>query len=80
MAISALLLSGCQSLFVNNDAPAPFFPSCASIRHAAKDTTPDAIWQDFAGMTRVMLKLRERQPTDERDKLTSCDLAGPDAR
>lgn len=75
LLISGLLLSGCSNLLVSSDCPVPVFPACQTIQHAAKPDTPDSLWQDLAAMTRVMLKLREREPKDEREIFGTCRLA-----
>lgn len=58
MMISVLLLSGCDTVHVNNHAPFPFYPSCEAVRHCARPETPDACWRDLKNMTVIMEQLR----------------------
>jgi hypothetical protein len=72
MAISSLLLSGCSPEPVSDAAPEPYYPSCETVRHLAKETTPDAVWQDVKNMVTVMEQLRETMPPDERPQFGKC--------
>lgn len=63
-------LSGCASTAVSNPCPAPIFPTCETL--AALEGAPDAVVRQQVESTTVMLKLRDRQPEDERQKLVQC--------
>jgi hypothetical protein len=42
---------------VSNDLPEPYYPSCATIKHTAKDATPNEVWKDLKNMVIVMEQL-----------------------
>lgn len=55
---------------MNNPCPAPVFPTCETL--AALGDAPDAVVRQQVESTTVMLKLRDRQPKDEQQKLVQC--------
>jgi uncharacterized lipoprotein YajG len=70
--ISLLLLSGCTNTpLPTNTCPAPVFPSCEVI-DAALASESDSIWKYLLRSDNVMLKLREGQEKNERDKFVDC--------
>lgn len=79
IAVSLMLLSGCQNIqpVVTEDCPAPIFPSCATIKDAARPDAPASVSKDWVKSVNVMLKLRKRQPHDEQQKFTQCVIDIP---
>lgn len=73
--ISLLLLSGCDNILVRNECPAPAFPRCETICHAAEGSSPDSLWLDLVDSVKVMLKLRERQDDEVREDFGECDCS-----
>ena len=65
-------LTGCPNTAVNNQCPVPVFPTCETL--AALKEAPDAVVSQQVETTTVMLKLRDRQPKDEQQKLVRCPL------
>lgn len=63
-------LPGCASMAVSNPCPAPVFPTCETL--AALEEAPDAVIRQQVESTTVMLKLHDRQPKDEQQKLVKC--------
>jgi hypothetical protein len=55
---------------VNNLNPDPVFPTCDTLKQFEK--APDAVIRQQVESTVVMLKLRDRQPKDEQQKLVKC--------
>lgn len=78
MLISTMLFSGCSSTHVANDSPAPKFPPCEVVQHAAKDSSPDSLYKYLVEVVNIMLKLEDRQ--DEKSPRGSCELSGPDSQ
>ncbi len=72
--ISLLLLSSCAPTPVSNLAPVPFYPSCETVKHAAKADTPDDVWRDLKNQTVVMEQIRATLPVDDQPEFGDCKL------
>src|SRR4051812_9506185 len=77
-----LLLPSCSAMFgmnplVVDPAPAPYFPSCATICDALRPAAPPVVKQDWLHVDNVMLKLRSLQSNDQRETFGPCICAYP---
>jgi hypothetical protein len=70
--IAAASLTGCSSTDVRNTTPPPYFSTCRDLLALDAPSVPDALIDDKVETTAVMLKLRDRQPVDERARLVDC--------
>lgn len=54
------LISGCSSVLVDNNAPLPYYPSCATINDAIRPDAPASVRQDWVQTLVVMDDLQAR--------------------
>jgi hypothetical protein len=69
-----LILTACANEPVSNLAPEPFYPSCETVRHAAREDAPDSLWRDLKNQVIVMEQIRATLPKDEQPQFGECKL------
>lgn len=79
-----MLLTGCQTAYVSNPNPAPYYPSCDTIHQAGVYKNGkwlckpgmESVCLDLKNMTVVMEVLNSLEPSDEKTALTKCMNVG----
>lgn len=70
LLIATLSCAGCASTPVHNSVPAPYFPTCDAINSMAE--VSETLIDTQVENTAVMLKLRDRQTADDRQRFGHC--------
>src|SRR5665213_2339143 len=83
--LSAMLLSGCSSILpahpvVNNQCPAPEFPTCKTVCEAGRTDVDNSVYKDLVRFVNVMLKLQALEDPNDQQPFSECTCSSNTTR